>query len=99
VAAPRSGVPLRGKGANMYQVYILRSEKTGKHYIGSTEFIEDRLVRHNSGFVKSTKGGIPWVCIYNEPYESRSVACQREKEIKSYKGGIKFKRLLGLWKD
>ena len=83
----------------MYCVYILKSQKTGRYYIGQTESIEDRLMTHNKGVVKSTKNGMPWKMIHTESFSTRSEAFLREREIKNYKGGIKFKKLLGLWKD
>jgi len=83
----------------MYKVYILKSRKNQKHYTGHSADLEKRIFRHNSGLVKSTKNSIPWELVYTEEYATRSDAYQRELEIKSYKGGIKFKRLLGLWKD
>lgn len=83
----------------MFIVYILKSLKNGHYYIGQTNNLANRIRRHNSGLVKSTKNGIPWEVIYTEEYTTRSVAYKRELEIKAYKGGIKFKKLLGLWKD
>ncbi len=83
----------------MYQVYILQSIKTQRHYIGHTENMENRLHRHNTGRVKSTKSGIPWKIVYTETCNSKSEACCRELEIKKYKSGIKFKKILGLWKE
>lgn len=83
----------------MYQVYILQSIVKQKYYIGHTENIEHRLYKHNSGFVKSTKYGKPWELVLIENYKTRAEACKRELEIKNYKGGIKFKKLLGLWKE
>ena len=83
----------------MFTTYILKSLKTGRYYIGQTEDIVDRIKRHNSGRSKATKNSMPWELIYSEEYSTRSLAFRREQEIKSYKGGIKFKKLLGLWKD
>ncbi len=83
----------------MYIVYILKSYKVGRYYVGQTEDINDRLERHNVGRVKSTKHFRPWELVHSESYSTRSEACKRELEIKKYKGGIKFKKLLGLWKD
>ena len=82
-----------------YQIYILKSLTKGRHYIGHAENLNQRLVQHNTGQVRATKYGIPWKIIYTESYQTRAEAFRREKEIKSYKGGILFKRLLGLWKD
>jgi len=83
----------------MYKVYILQSQKTNKYYIGQTSDINDRIKRHNDGRVKSTKNFRPWKLVHMEKLNDRSDACKRELEIKNYKGGILFKRLLGLWKD
>lgn len=83
----------------MFKVYILKSLKTGRYYVGHTFDLANRLRYHNSGRVKSTKSGAPWEIKYTEEYETKAMANQREFEIKKYKGGIKFKKLLGLWKD
>lgn len=94
-------MPLRGRKHNikMYKVYILQSIVRKKYYIGHAENIENRLYKHNSGLVKSTKYGRPWEVILTEKYNTRAEAYKRELEIKNYKGGIKFKKLLGLWEE
>ncbi len=68
-----------------YFVYILQSIKSNKYYIGQTNDLEKRLFYHNSGYSKSTKGGIPWKLVYKEVYNSRAEAMKREKLLKSYK--------------
>jgi putative endonuclease len=35
----------------MYYVYILYSEKDGKFYIGSTPDLQNRITKHNNGYV------------------------------------------------
>ncbi len=80
----------------MYKVYILQSLKNGSYYIGHTNDVEDRLKRHNNGRVLYTKKFIPWKLVYFEEYNTKSEAFKREMEIKSFKGGIKFKKLLNL---
>ena len=83
----------------MFTVYILKNFKNGKYYVGQTENINNRIKRHNSGKVTSTRYFIPWEIIYTEDSPTRGEARKRENEIKNYKGGIKFKKLLGLWND
>lgn len=78
----------------MFHVYVLKSEKTGKHYIGSTEDLTERIIFHNHNRVKSTKNKGPWQLAYSESYKSRSEAQKRELQIKSYKGGNNFKKLI-----
>lgn len=78
-----------------WYTYILRSIKSGKHYIGSTNNIERRLQEHNSGKTKSTRNKGPWEIIYTtEKYKTKIDARKRELKIKSYKGGKAFKKLV-----
>jgi len=42
-----------------YVVYLLRSEKDGRYYIGHTTNLQRRLEMHNNGQVKSTKSRRP----------------------------------------
>lgn len=78
----------------MYKVYILRSNKFGRYYIGCTKNLYNRLDLHNKGKVRWTKAYCPWEIVYTEEYEKKEEAYKREKEIKSYKGGEGFKRLI-----
>jgi len=79
----------------MYETYILQSQINQKYYIGHTQNIGNRISRHNRGLVHSTKTGAPWEVIHLESFETKSEAYRRELEIKSYKGGNAFKRLIG----
>jgi putative endonuclease len=42
-----------------YLVYILKNEKDGSYYIGSTQDLDARLERHNQGRSKYTKAKGP----------------------------------------
>ena len=59
---------------------------------------KDHTNIHSPNQLKS-KNHRPWKVVYSETFQNRSGACKRELEIKSYKGGILFKKLLGLWKE
>jgi putative endonuclease len=78
----------------MHYVYIIRSVKDGKYYIGETSDIITRLKYHNSGKQRSTKSRIPFELVLSEEYMTREEALRREKQIKSWKGGEAFKRLI-----
>lgn len=69
----------------MYYVYAIRSERDGRIYVGITSSIERRVLQHNGGKTKSTKGYVPWKLIYAEEVVDRLEA--REKEI-YFKSGI-----------
>ena len=78
----------------MYYVYILKSLKFERYYIGHTNNLNKRLNEHNSGKTRSSKGYKPWAIAHTEKFETKSEAFRREKEIKSYKSGIKFRKLV-----
>jgi putative endonuclease len=84
-----------------YKVYILKSLNFNRYYIGHSADTEKRLVQHNSGKVRSTKAYKPWKIIYYEVRSSKKEAYAREMQIKSFKHGEAFKRLLvgGLLKN
>jgi putative endonuclease len=78
----------------MFIVYILHSSSLSRYYIGHTESMASRLILHNSGKVRSTKTGIPWLLVYTEHYKTRLEAYARERQIKRFKGGKAFKKLV-----
>ena len=78
----------------MFCVYILQSQKDGKYYIGYTENIEIRLKWHNEGRNKSTAYRRPLKLVHSENFLTKQGAMQREKQIKLYKGGNEFKKLI-----
>jgi putative endonuclease len=78
----------------MENVYVLRSRKDGKLYIGLTNNLDRRIDEHNSGKVPSTKGRRPLELVYFESYRDRKEASEKEKHFKSGKGRRELKDLL-----
>jgi putative endonuclease len=78
----------------MYFVYIIYSEKFDRYYVGSTADMNGRVSGHNSGKTRSTKPFRPWALVYSESFGTRTEARKRENQIKRYKGGEAFKKLL-----
>ena len=78
----------------MFTVYVLKNSLTNRHYIGSTNDLVRRLDEHNRGHTKSTRQKGIWEVIYQEEYNELLEATRRERQIKSYKGGNEFKKLL-----
>ena len=77
-----------------YFVYILKSRRDGKFYIGSTANVSSRLRFHNAGLQRSTRNRIPFELVLTEEFASKSDALRREQQIKSWKGGEAFNRLI-----
>ena len=69
----------------MWYTYIIYSEKLDRYYIGYTDNLSWRLERHNQGWGRFTKGGIPWKLVYFKKYQTKQEALKREREIKSKK--------------
>ncbi|MBT8261321.1 MAG: GIY-YIG nuclease family protein [Bacteroidia bacterium] len=78
----------------MFFVYIIESQKDGSYYIGQTSDIEKRLMSHNSGQTRSTKGKIPWNVVYTEEYSNRKDAIVRERFLKKQRNREFYKRLI-----
>lgn len=75
----------------MFHVYVLKSSKIDKLYIGYTDNLKRRLLEHNSGFSKYTKPFIPWKLMYYESYLNLEDAKNRESKLKQY--GQAYRRL------
>ncbi len=69
----------------MYYVYVLKSKKDNKTYIGLTNDLRKRLIEHNQGLNKSTEYRRPLILIYYEAYASLKDAQIREKKLKKFK--------------
>jgi len=76
----------------MFYVYVLRSLKDRKLYVGYTNDLRRRFKEHNSGISRSTKGRRPFELIYYEAYRAQEDAEQRERMLKLFGralGGLK----------
>ena len=69
-----------------FYVYIIRSLKDNRSYVGFTVDLERRLLEHNNGNTKSTRPFRPWKMIYSECYDNRSDAYKREWHLKHSEG-------------
>lgn len=66
----------------MHYVYILKSLRDGKLYIGSTNDLRRRFAEHNAGVVPSTKTRRPFELRYYEAYASKRDSRGREFALK-----------------
>ena len=79
----------------MFVVYILKSELQDRYYVGFSRSVAARLLQHNKGANKSTRPYRPWKIVYTELFPAKREAWLRERQIKSYKGGEAFRKLIG----
>jgi putative endonuclease len=78
----------------MFYCYVLRSQKTGRRYVGSCENLTERIRRHNAGDSKATKLGAPWVLLQSESFASRPEAARRERYYKTGRGRDELDKVL-----
>lgn len=74
--------------------YILKSEKDGSYYIGSTIKVDNRLDQHNKGYSRYTKSRRPWKLVHKEIYDTLSEAKKREYYLKSLKSKTAIEKLI-----
>ena len=67
----------------MYWVYVLYSKTTNLFYKGQTNDLGSRLARHNGGFEKYTRKGVPWVVIWKTCVGTRAEAIALERKLKN----------------
>ena len=79
----------------MCTTYILQSLSNGKFYIGSTRNLQQRFSQHQRNQTKSLKNKGPFKVVYQKDFDTYTEARKMEIEIKNYKGGKKFKKLIG----
>lgn len=70
----------------MFYVYILKSVRDERLYIGYSTDLKRRIEEHGEGHNKSTKYRRPLKLIYYEAYASQADAEQREFKLKHSAG-------------
>ncbi|MBL7863537.1 MAG: GIY-YIG nuclease family protein [Cyclobacteriaceae bacterium] len=66
-----------------YTVYVLKSRRILKYYVGMTCDLERGLSQHNDGKCRSTAASRPWKVIHTEFFTSSVDARAREKYFKT----------------
>ena len=69
----------------MFYVYVLKSKKDNKLYIGYTNNLNRRIQEHNKGRTFSTAYRGAFSLVYYESYKSQKDATAREKQLKKFK--------------
>ncbi len=69
----------------MHYVYLLKSTKDNRLYIGYTNNLKRRFDEHNKGRCFSTASRAPFKLVYYESYISQKDATNREKQLKQFK--------------
>ncbi len=72
---------------SFHYVYVLRSTSyPSRHYIGITEDLKARLIKHNKGDVPHTRKSTPWEIKNAIAFTDSTKAREFEKYLKSHSG-------------
>lgn len=66
-------------------VYVLKSMKNGRYYVGSTNDLTRRMAEHKRGKTKYTRNSGPYKLIYKRSFRTLKEARQKEYQIKKMK--------------
>jgi len=80
----------------MFYTYVLKGKKNGKLYTGHTENLERRILEHNTKKDKTKFSCVngPWELMFFEIFNTRALAMEREKFLKTGKGREYIKKKL-----
>ena len=70
----------------MQQVVYILMRSDGTYYTGCTSNLEERITRHQNGYVDSTKNKLPVKLIFHCCFTDKSRAFEFEKYLKSGSG-------------
>ena len=78
---------------DVFEVYAIVSDVDNRIYVGFTSDFNKRILEHNAGKTKSTKGFISWKLLFKEEVYGRQKARDKEKYYKTGIGKEKLKNL------
>lgn len=66
----------------MYSVYMIKSRNQNWYYVGMTENLSERILRHNNKRERTTKHYAPFKLIFHKEFVDRKAARDYEKFLK-----------------
>ena len=78
----------------VYFVYVLKSVRTSRFYVGQCDHLIERFHEHQRGANLATRGRGPWLVAYFEIYGTRREALMREAEIKRKKSSASIRKMI-----
>jgi predicted GIY-YIG superfamily endonuclease len=70
----------------MHYVYILRSLKDVSYYVGSTQDLKKRIIKHNNGEVTYSAKKKPWKLVWYCAFPTKKQAVDFEMYLKQGSG-------------
>lgn len=96
VRSPVADLAEAVKEKSVFYVYVLRSLRNNKRYVGYTaKAPSEKLKEHNSGATQWTRQNGPFVLVYQEEFGEATTARERERFLKMGKGRQWLNETLG----
>ena len=73
--------------SHMAFTHVLYSSSLDRFYIGCTNDVHARLIRHNAGYEKYTRKGRPWSLVWTTKKNLKGNAMVLERKLKKSKSG------------
>ena len=77
-----------------YHLYILRSIKVCKYYVGISKNPQRRLEYHNTIEKGFTSRYRPWEVVFTNKFKTKAEAMAAEKKVKGWKSRIMIEKLI-----
>ena len=77
-----------------YHLYILRSIKVCKYYVGISKNPQRRLEYHNTIEKRFTSRYRPWEVVFTNKFKTKAEAMAAEKKVKGWKSRIMIEKLI-----
>ena len=78
----------------MYYVYVLKSKRNARMYVGRTEDLRRRFQEHRLGKVWTTFRMLPISLLFYEAFSSKADSIRRERYLKTSKGKSTLRMML-----
>ena len=78
----------------MYYVYIIWSNKVGKHYIGCAKNLRKRILQHRKGYSQFTSRADGWELVFSKSVSSYKEARKIEAFIKRQRSKVFIEKLI-----
>lgn len=79
---------------HMHYVYVLKSLRDERLYVGRTDDLRERMKEHNAGKTWTTKRMLPIKLIFYEAFLDKEDAIRRERYFKTSKGKLSLKQII-----
>jgi putative endonuclease len=88
------GIEQMASMRNIYCVYVIKSKKNGKFYVGQTNDLHRRLLQHEQGLTSFGRRNKNLSLVFKKEFPDRTQAVRFERFLKKQKSHTFIERLI-----